>query len=50
MAYKSSRARHHFSLGSMNKSFEQFDSKATIKIETRKDDDLESMDVINKKK
>lgn len=33
MIYKSSRAMHHFGLGLMNKTFEHFNSTATIVLE-----------------
>jgi len=49
MIYKSSRAMHHFGLGLMNKTFEHFNSKATIKLEKIKEDGTEVKFVINKK-
>ncbi|MDO5968653.1 heme NO-binding domain-containing protein [Flavivirga aquimarina] len=48
MIYKSSRAMHHFGLGLMNKTFEHFNSKATIKIEKIREDGTEVMFIINK--
>ena len=38
MVYKSSRAMHHFGLGLMNKTFEHFNSTATIQLEKIKED------------
>lgn len=38
MTYKSSRAMHHFGLGLMNKTFEHFNSTATIQLEKIKED------------
>ncbi|WP_179318339.1 heme NO-binding domain-containing protein [Winogradskyella helgolandensis] len=38
MDYKSSRAMHHFGLGLMNKTFEHFNSTATIDLEKIKED------------
>jgi len=49
MLYKSSRAMHHFGLGLMNKTFEHFNTKATIVTEKIKDDGTEVMFRINKK-
>lgn len=48
MIYKSSRAMHHFGLGLMNKTFEHFNSKATIVLEKLKEDGTEVKFVINK--
>lgn len=48
MIYKSSRAMHHFGLGLMNKTFEYFNSKATIELEMIKEDGTEVKFVINK--
>lgn len=48
MIYKSSRAMHHFGLGLMNKTFEHFNSKATIVLEKIKEDGTEVRFVINK--
>ena len=48
MDYSSSRAMHHFGLGLMNKTFEYFNSTATIKLEKIKDDGTEVRFVINK--
>lgn len=41
MIYTSSRALHHFGLGLMNKTFEHFNSKATIVLEKIKEDGTE---------
>ena len=41
MMYKSSRAMHHFGLGLMHKTFEYFNSKATIVLEKIKQDGTE---------
>jgi hypothetical protein len=49
MIYKSSRAMHHFGLGLMNKTFEHFNSKASIVLEKIKDDGTEVRFIINKK-
>ena len=49
LIYKSSRAMHHFGLGLMNKTFEHFNSEATILLEKLKDDGTEVKFVINKK-
>lgn len=46
--YKSSRAMHHFGLGLMNKTFEYFNSKATIGLEKIKEDGTEVRFIINK--
>ncbi|OIQ20336.1 heme NO-binding domain-containing protein [Lacinutrix sp. MedPE-SW] len=48
MVYKSSRAMHHFGLGLMNKTFEHFNSTATIELEKIKEDGTEVRFVINK--
>ena len=48
MIYKSSRAMHHFGLGLMNKTFEHFNSTATIVLEKLKEDGTEVKFIINK--
>tara|TARA_R110001632_G_scaffold87188_1_gene189624 strand:- start:2670 stop:3209 length:540 start_codon:yes stop_codon:yes gene_type:complete len=48
MIYKSSRAMHHFGLGLMNKTFEHFNSKATISLEKIKEDGTEVRFIIQK--
>ena len=48
MIYKSSRAMHHFGLGLMNKTFEHFNSTATIVLEKIKEDGTEVRFIINK--
>ncbi|APX99617.1 heme NO-binding domain-containing protein [Lacinutrix venerupis] len=48
MIYKSSRAMHHFGLGLMNKTFEHFNSTATIDLEKIKEDGTEVRFVIHK--
>ncbi|WP_282041595.1 heme NO-binding domain-containing protein [Winogradskyella flava] len=48
MIYKSSRAMHHFGLGLMNKTFEHFNSTATIALEKIKEDGTEVKFVIAK--
>lgn len=48
LIYKSSRAMHHFGLGLMNKTFEHFNSKATIILEKLKEDGTEVKFLINK--
>ena len=48
MIYKSSRAMHHFGLGLMNKTFEHFNSTATIDLEKIKEDGTEVRFIINK--
>lgn len=48
MIYKSSRAMHHFGLGLMNKTFEHFNSKASIVLEKIKEDGTEVKFLINK--
>lgn len=49
MIYKSSRAMHHFGLGLMNKTFEYFNSTASIVLEKIKEDGTEVKFIINKK-
>ena len=48
MIYKSNRAMHHFGLGLMNKTFEHFNSSASIILEKIKDDGTEVKFIINK--
>ncbi|HEY5688239.1 MAG TPA: heme NO-binding domain-containing protein [Yeosuana sp.] len=48
MIYKSSRAMHHFGLGLMNKTFEHFNSTATIVLEKIKQDGTEVKFIITK--
>ncbi|CAM1365621.1 Haem-NO-binding [Tenacibaculum soleae] len=48
LIYKSSRAMHHFGLGLMNKTFEHFNSTATIVLEKIKEDGTEVKFIINK--
>jgi len=48
MIYKSSRAMHHFGLGLMNKTFEHFNTTATIVLEKIKADGTEVKFIINK--
>ena len=48
LIYKSSRAMHHFGLGLMNKTFEHFNSTATIVLEKLKEDGTEVKFIINK--
>jgi len=48
MIYKSSRAMHHFGLGLMNKTFEHFNSSATIVLEKIKVDGTEVRFIVNK--
>ena len=48
MIYKSSRAMHYFGLGLMNKTFEHFNSTATIVLEKIKEDGTEVKFIINK--
>lgn len=48
LIYKSSRAMHHFGLGLMNKTFEHFNSTASIVLEKLKDDGTEVKFLINK--
>jgi hypothetical protein len=48
MIYKSSRAMHYFGLGLMNKTFEHFNSSATIQFEKIKEDGTEVKFIIHK--
>lgn len=48
LIYKSSRAMHHFGLGLMNKTFEHFNSTATIVLEKLKEDGTEVKFLIKK--
>jgi hypothetical protein len=48
--YKSSRAMHHFGLGLMNKTFEHFNSTATITMQKIKEDGTEVRFFIKKNK
>lgn len=48
MIYKSNRAMHHFGLGLMNKTFEHFNSSASILLEKIKEDGTEVKFVIKK--
>lgn len=48
LIYKSSRTMHHFGLGLMNKTFEYFNSTATIVLERIKQDGSEVKFIINK--
>lgn len=48
MIYKSSRAMHHFGLGLMNKTFEHFNSTASIQLEKVKENGTEVKFIINK--
>ena len=48
MDYSSSRAMHHFGLGLMNKTFEHFDSTATIELEKIREDGTLVRFIINK--
>ena len=48
MIYKSSRSMHHFGLGLMNKTFEHFNSKATIILDKIKNDGSEVRFIIKK--
>ncbi|NMH88724.1 heme NO-binding domain-containing protein [Flavivirga algicola] len=48
MVYKSNRAMHHFGLGLMNKTFEHFNSTASIVLEKIKEDGTEVKFIINK--
>ncbi|AUC23651.1 hypothetical protein BTO15_16800 [Polaribacter sejongensis] len=48
MLYKSSRAMHHFGLGLMNKTFEHFNSKASIVLEKIKEDGTEVRFIVHK--
>lgn len=49
MLYNSSRAMHHFGLGLMNKTFEHFNSTATIVLEKLNEEGTEVKFLINKK-
>lgn len=49
MIYRSSRAMHHFGLGLMNKTFEHFNSEATILLEKIQEDGTEVKFTIEKK-
>ena len=48
LIYKSSRSMHHFGLGLMNKTFEHFNSKATVVLEKIKKDGTEVKFIITK--
>lgn len=48
LIYKSTRAMHHFGLGLMNKTFEYFNSSATIVLENINKDGTEVKFIINK--
>ena len=48
MIYKSSRAMHHFGLGLMNKTFQHFNSTASIVLEKIKEDGTEVKFIITK--
>lgn len=48
MIYKSSRAMYYFGLGLMNKTFEHFNSSATIQFEKLKEDGTEVKFIIHK--
>ncbi|TXG35316.1 heme NO-binding domain-containing protein [Seonamhaeicola maritimus] len=48
MIYKSSRAMHHFGLGLMNKTFQHFNTTASIVLEKIKNDGTEVKFIINK--
>jgi len=48
MIYKSSRAMHHFGLGLMNKTFQHFNSTASIVLEKIKEDGTEVKFIIAK--
>ena len=50
MTYKSSRAMHHFGLGLMNKTFEYFNTSASIELEKIKEDGTEVRFIIKKLK
>jgi hypothetical protein len=50
MIYTSSRAMHHFGLGLMNKTFEHFNTKATISLEKIKEDGTKVKFIINRNK
>ncbi|WP_158837280.1 heme NO-binding domain-containing protein [Polaribacter sp. L3A8] len=49
MVYKSSRAMHHFGLGLMNKTFEHFNTEASIVLEKIKEDGTKVRFIVNKK-
>jgi hypothetical protein len=49
MIYKSNRAMHHFGLGLMNKTFEHFNSTASIVLEKIKEDGTEVRFIVQKK-
>ena len=48
MIYKSSRAMHHFGLGLMNKTFDHFNSKASMILEKIREDGTEVKFIIKK--
>jgi hypothetical protein len=48
MIYQSSRSMHHFGLGLMNKTFEHFNTKASIVLEKIKEDGTVVKFIINK--
>jgi len=48
MVYKSSRAMHHFGLGLMHKTFEHFNTKATIALEKIRQDGTEVKFIITR--
>lgn len=48
MIYRSSRAMHHFGLGLMNKTFEHFNSTASIQLEKVKENGTEVKFIIKK--
>ena len=48
LIYRSSRAMHHFGLGLMNKTFEHFNSTASIQLEKVKENGTEVKFIINK--
>ncbi|MFT4848079.1 MAG: hypothetical protein ACJA2M_002358 [Polaribacter sp.] len=48
LTYRSSRAMHHFGLGLMNKTFEHFNSTASIVLEKIKEDGTEVKFIINR--
>jgi hypothetical protein len=49
MVYKSSRAMHHFGLGLMNKTFEHFNTEASIVLEKIKEYGTDVRFIVNKK-
>lgn len=49
LLYKSSRSMYYLGLGLMNKTFEHFNTEATIEMEKIKDDGTQVMFTINKK-